>query len=168
MKCLSCGHHVIKRAKYCDACGAPIVPRVSVREESARKSWHLMAVILTIGIVVGAGSVYLLTKPQEAAHNHADFDPSLRGAALAQRYPGVYEVASQFICPCGSCTDGLEVCDCDMIKGSFQVRAEIFSLLQTHEPPHVIELITARYGYRKNAASPAPSPWEKPPTQTTP
>lgn len=168
MKCLSCGHHVIKRAKYCDACGAPIVPRVSVREESTRKSWHLMAVILTIGIVVGAGSVYLLTKPQEAAHNHADFDPSLRGAALAQRYPGVYEVASQFICPCGSCTDGLEVCDCDMIKGSFQVRAEIFSLLQTHEPPHVIELITARYGYRKNAASPAPSPWEKPPTQTTP
>lgn len=168
MKCLSCGHHVTKRAKFCDACGAPIVPRVSIRAESAKKSWHMMAALVLLGIVAGAGIVYFLTKPQESAHNHASFDPSLRGEALAQRYPDVYQVASQFICPCGSCTDGLEVCDCDMTNGSFQVRAEIFNLLQTHEPPHAIELIAARYGHRKSETSTPAMDWEKPPTKFSP
>lgn len=127
-----------------------------------------MAALVLLGIVAGAGIVYFLTKPQESAHNHASFDPSLRGEALAQRYPGVYQVASQFICPCGSCTDGLEVCDCDMTNGSFQVRAEIFNLLQTHEPPHAIELIASRYGHRKSETSTPAMDWEKPPTKFSP
>lgn len=168
MKCLSCGHHVVKRAKFCDACGAPIVPRVRTREETPKKPWHFMAVLVALGIAVGAAGVYVLTKPQETPHNHSGFDPTLRGEALAAQYPKVYQVAAQFICPCGTCTDGLEVCDCGMINGSSQVRAEIYDLLQTHEPPHAIELIAARYGHRKSDASLPPTPWVTPPTKTSP
>jgi hypothetical protein len=79
-----------------------------------------------------------------------DFDPTLRGEQLAQLYPAVYEVASQFNCPCGDCYDGVEVCDCQMERGAAEVRSFIYQLLQIHKPPHVIELVAEKYGHRKN------------------
>lgn len=164
MKCSSCGHRVTRRAKFCDACGALIIPRAKTATPTPADSrtWFFGALLLAAGLAAGALLMYLANRPSSAGHTHNGFDSSLRGEALAAQYPQVYEVAAQFICPCGSCTDGLEVCDCDMKNGSFQVRNEIYQLLQVHEVPHVVALIAERHGHRKaGATSPAP-PWEKP------
>ncbi|MDZ7266503.1 MAG: zinc ribbon domain-containing protein [candidate division KSB1 bacterium] len=164
MKCSSCGHRVIRRARYCDACGAPLFPRsksAAVAPANSR-SRFFGAVLLSAGIAVGALLMYFATRPTSSKQVHGNFDPSLRGEVLAAQYPLVYEVASQFLCPCGSCNDGLEVCDCDMKNGAFQVRREIHQLLQVHEVPHVIELLATRYGHRKTGASSPASLWQKP------
>jgi hypothetical protein len=118
----------------------------------------LYIALIVAGIAVGALSFYWLQK-QEAATTTAtvaatatDFDPMLRGEELARLYPAVYEVASQFNCPCGECNDGVEVCDCDMVRGATEVRTFIYQLLQVHKPPHVIELVAEEYGHRKSVS----------------
>lgn len=172
MKCQSCGHTVLRRAQYCAHCGAPIVPRVNEQKHApAKPTWPLYAALLIAGIALGAVVVYFVLNKEEPPAEHTHFDGTLRGAALAQQYPAVYEVASQFICPCGTCTDGLEVCDCGMPKGSTEVRTLIYELLQQHHVPHVVDLIDKQYGYRKNGATPTlslplsdslPPSWLKP------
>ncbi len=77
----------------------------------------------------------------------------LRGEQLAKLYPAVYEVAAQFNCPCGDCNDGVEVCDCDMVRGATEVRTFIYQLLQVHKPAHVIEMVEEKYGHRKAVTS---------------
>lgn len=107
------------------------------------------------GIAIGALAIYSMQKPETGATVTAKasaFDPSLRGEQLAQLYPAVYEVASHFNCPCGSCDDGIEVCDCAMERGAEEVRTFIYELLQIHQPPHVIELVEEKYGYRKSSS----------------
>jgi hypothetical protein len=127
----------------------------------------LFVALVTVGVLLGAVMVYFIVGKNTPAEVSA-FDGRLRGAELAQKFPAVYEVASQFICPCGTCTDGLEVCDCGMPRGSTEVRTKIYELLRQHHVPHVVEIIAAEYGYRKNAATPPstmPSqaiPWERP------
>ncbi len=84
------------------------------------------------------------------------FDPKMRGPELAAAFPEVYQVASEFICPCGTCVDdGLEICDCEMVKGASEARQFIFDNLSAgHHPPHVIEMVEAKYGHRKNSRPP--------------
>lgn len=159
MKCQSCGHTVLRRAQFCASCGTPIVPRVNEQRHAAEKSsWPLYAALLAAGVLLGAFVVYFVLNKKEPQVEHTHFDGTLRGAALAQQYPAVYEVAAQFICPCGTCTDGLEVCDCGMPKGSTEVRTLIFELLQQHHVPHVIDLIEKQYGYRKDKPLPTFNP----------
>jgi len=50
-------------------------------------------------------------------------------------------------------TIGLEVCACDVPKGSTEVRTLIYELLQQHQVPHVVELIEKQHRYRKNSAT---------------
>jgi hypothetical protein len=136
-----------------------------------------MIALVAGGVLLGAVAVQWLTPKEPAPHATqaaqaapAHYDGTLRGEALAAQYPKVYQAASEFICPCGTCTDGLEVCDCVMPKGAAEVRTKIYELLQVHEVPHAIALIEAEYGYRKSNPAPAmnlPSPsstlpWAKP------
>lgn len=164
MKCSSCGHRVTRHAKFCAACGALIIPRskTAAPAPAGSRSWFFGALLLAAGIATGAVLMYSAIHTSSASHSHNGFDSSLRGTALAAQYPQVYEVAAHFICPCGSCTDGLELCDCDMKNGSFQVRHEIYQLLQAHEVPHVVALIAERYGHRKTGATSPTPPWVKP------
>jgi len=173
MKCLACGHVVQRSSKFCKHCGKAVAPRVrSAPPPAASPRWPLFLALIAGGVLVGAVVMRLMqpAAPPEPAHAHNHFEGTLRGAALAAQYPQVYQVASAFICPCGTCTDGLEVCDCEMVKGAAEVRTKIFELLQVHEVPHAIALIAAEYGHRKNdpASSlnlPAPAaalPWAKP------
>ena len=172
MKCQACGHVVQRRAQFCHHCGKPIIMRTRAPEnKAASPRWPLVIGLVAGGVLLGAVAVQWLT-PKETAtqvtHNH--FDGTLRGEALAARYPNVYQVASEFICPCGTCTDGLEVCDCVMPKGSSEVRTKIHDLLQVHEVPHAIALVEEEYGYRRSKPNsslnlPDPSstlPWAKP------
>lgn len=158
MKCQSCGHTVLRRAQFCAHCGARVVPRVHEQKTAPEKPrWPIYIALVAGGILLGALVVNFLTNKEApaTADGHTHFDGTLRGAALAQQYPAVYEVASQFICPCGTCTDGLEVCDCGMTRGSTEVRTLIYELLQQHHVPHVIELIEKEFGHRKTGAAPS-------------
>lgn len=157
MKCANCGRHASPRAKYCESCGHPLSPRRSVSTETANNTnWTLLVAILLGGILLGAGVMYVSRdKTQPAAVAMSAFDPRMRGPQLAAAFPEVYQVAAEFTCPCGTCTDGLEVCDCEMVKGASEVRQFIFDNLNAgHRPPHVIEMVAARYGYRKNGRPP--------------
>lgn len=171
MKCQACGHVVQRRAQFCPHCGKPVVPRARAQQhEAARPRWPLLLALVAGGALLGAVAVHIMSSRESPAHTHSHFDGRLRSEALAAQYPKVYQVAAEFICPCGTCSDGLEVCDCEMAKGSTEVRTKIYELLQVHEVPHAIALIEQEYGYRKsNPASsmklPAPSatlPWAKP------
>jgi hypothetical protein len=131
---------------------------------------------VTIGIAIGVLSILWVQKQKTGTTATAaatDFDPALRGEQLAKLYPAVYEVAANFICPCGSCTDGLEVCDCEMERGASEVRMFIYRLLQVHQPAHAIEIVAEKYNHRKDSAPsslkfeqlPPPAPAKNPPRE---
>ncbi|MGH7497129.1 MAG: hypothetical protein ACREOO_32665 [bacterium] len=171
MKCQACGHAVQRRAQFCHYCGKPVAPRIRNQESTVtRPRWPLLIAVIAGGMFLGAVAMQWMRPPEPSSHAHSHFDGTLRGEALAAQYPAVYRVAAEFICPCGTCTDGLEVCDCEMARGSSEVRAKIYDLLQVHEVPHTIALLEEEYGYRKNSSSasrPLPSPpsalpWAKP------
>jgi len=154
MKCQSCGHRVERRAQFCSFCGAPVVARTTTHGETpAKPKWPFLLALVMAGIIVGGIGVNLVSNTQDTKSRADGFDPMLRGEALAAAYPEVYYVASQFTCPCGTCDDGLEVCDCQMPRGATEVRALIHELLQVHRPPHIIELIESQFGHRKGGAS---------------
>ena len=177
MNCHVCGRRISPRAKFCPYCGQSVAPRRSKSNPVNDKShWPVYMALVAAGIAIGAFSIYWMQKPETGAAvtaNSSAFDPSLRGEQLAQLYPAVYEVAAHFNCPCGSCDDGVEVCDCAMERGAEEVRTFIYQLLQIHQPPHVIELVAEKYGHRKsNAPSslkletpPASALWQQPPKQ---
>jgi hypothetical protein len=157
MKCANCGRHANRQAKYCESCGHPLTLRRSAPAETSNQPrWALYSAILISGILLGAVVMYFSQdKTVSVAATDSAFDPRLRGAQLQAAFPEVYQVAAQFICPCGTCTDGLEVCDCEMVKGASEVRQFIFDNFSAgHRAPHIIEMVEAKYGYRKNGRPP--------------
>jgi len=172
MKCPECGRHIATRAKFCPYCGKASAPRRSRNKtiQTRKPNWPLYLTLVLAGIALGVCAFRFLQKPESLAKASPQFDPTLRGDQLDQLYPVVYAVAAEFMCPCGSCADGVEACDCEMARGASEVRHFIYELLQVHEAPHATELVAQKYGYRKNGAAPAPkfershSPaWQAPP-----
>jgi hypothetical protein len=169
MKCTHCSRHISPRAKFCPYCGKPVAPRRNTSRAAATQSrLPLYAALVVAGVAVGALSIYWLQKTEAGTTSANGFDPTLRGEQLARLYPAVYEVASQFICPCGTCEDGLEVCDCGMARGSSEVRMFIYQLLQVHQPAHAVELVEKEYGHRKTGASSLKFEKLPPPNADTP
>lgn len=180
MKCSECGRHITPRSKFCQYCGRPASARRQNKTPAApaKPNWPLYLALIIAGIAIGALAWRWFQEPKSAAQplasaSTAAFDPTLYGEPLAKQFPAVYEVASQFNCPCGDCNDGVEVCDCVMVRGGAEVRQFIYELLQIHERPHVIELVAEKYGHRKNGAAvpfkfdPATPPtWQAPSTTT--
>ncbi len=158
MKCPTCGRHITPRSNFCPYCGKPAAPRrTQSQPQTTSPRWPLYTALILAGIAIGILSFYWLqfreTATATAAATATGFDPMLRGEQLAKLYPAVYEVAAQFNCPCGDCNDGIEVCDCDMVRGATEVRTFIYQHLQVHKPPHVIEMVEEKYGHRKPVSS---------------
>jgi len=172
VKCENCGRRISHRSRFCEFCGHPLTPKKTAprAEKNSDTNWFLLTAVLIGGVLLGAVVMYV-SKDDEApiAAGHVGvFDPKLRGAELAAAFPDVYQVASEFICPCGSCTDGLEVCDCEMVKGASEVRQFIYDNLSAgHHPPHVIQMVETKYGYRKNNRPPVTFEDLPPSTQPT-
>jgi cytochrome c-type biogenesis protein CcmH/NrfF len=135
-----------------------LIRKESIAQEPAKETnWILLAAVLVGGVLLGAIVMYVSRDESQPAlaSAAAAFDPKLHGPALATAFPEVYQVASEFICPCGTCTDGLEVCDCEMVKGASEVRQFIYDNLNAgHRPPHVTQMVEAKYGYRKSGRPP--------------
>ncbi|MCI0698708.1 zinc ribbon domain-containing protein [candidate division KSB1 bacterium] len=156
MKCPTCGRHITPRSNFCPYCGKPAAPRrTKSQPQTISPRWPLYTALILAGIAIGVFSFYWLQSRETVTATAAatDFDPMLRGEQLAKLYPAVYEVAAQFNCPCGDCNDGVEVCDCDMVRGATEVRTFIYQLLQVHKPAHVIEMVEEKYGHRKAVTS---------------
>ncbi len=116
-------------------------------------NWPVIAAALLIGVIIGAMTMY--SRSGHSGNGAQAFDPRIRGPQLAAMFPMVYNVASQFNCPCGSCNDGLEICDCEMKNGASEVRAFIYAQLQSgHKPFHVAEMVEQRWGHRKGVPAP--------------
>jgi hypothetical protein len=172
VKCPECGRHITPRSKFCPYCGKAATPRRSSKPsvQTTKPNWPLYLALVLGGIAIGVFAFRgLQTQNPAPAAATASFDPTLRGDELAKLYPAVYEVASQFNCPCDDCNDGIEICDCVMERGAAEVRQFIYDMLQIHKPPHAIEMVAEKYGNRKNGATVpfhfehAPSPtWQAP------
>ena len=159
MKCAQCHRTVHKRDRFCPNCGAPIRFRQHAAPRPAPRStlnWPALLAAIAFGVLIGAFAMYSNSKKQVPAASASGFNPMLRGPQLASMFPQVYQVASQFNCPCGSCSDGLEVCDCNMTNGAAQVRQFIYDQLTVggHLPSHVIEMVEQRWGHRKGVPTP--------------
>ena len=157
MKCAECHRTVHKRDRFCPNCGAPIRFRQHPAAKTVARpgmNWPALLAAVAFGILIGAFAMYSNSKKTPSAPS--GFDPRLRGPQLASMFPQVYQVASQFNCPCGTCSDGLEVCDCDMPNGAVQVRQFIYDQLTMggHLPPHVIEIVEQKWGHRKGTPTP--------------
>lgn len=155
MKCQSCSRKVHKKDRYCPYCGEMISPRgqgssAGRQRSGSETNWFIIIGAVAAGILLGVIAMYSWF-PRTSTGSPGGFDPTLRGQALLAQYPQVYEVASHFTCPCGSCTDGLEICDCTMKDGAAEVRSFIYAQLQSgHLPPHIIEMVAQRWGHRKS------------------
>jgi hypothetical protein len=162
MKCPACRRHITPRSKFCPYCGKPVSTRRSDKASApaTKTNWPLYLTLVIAGVAIGALAFNWLQERKPAAPAH--FDSTLRGEQLAKRYPQVYEVASQFNCPCGDCNDGVEVCDCEMERGAAEVRLFIYQLLQVHQPAHAIEIVAQKYGHRKNGITVSPPIWQAP------
>lgn len=176
MKCPECGRHITPRSKFCQHCGRSVSARRQNKTSvaAAKPNWPLYLTLMIAGIAIGALALRWFEQQNNQAPLLANaaapaFDPTLYGEPLAQKFPAVYEVASQFNCPCADCNDGVEVCDCQMERGAAEVRQYIYQLLQIHQPPHVIKLVAEKYGNRKNGSAvpfkfdpAAPPAWQAP------
>jgi hypothetical protein len=142
MKCQTCHQTVARKSRYCANCGAPVVPRSSQRqpaEKSKPLTTGYAAALVGAGVLVG----FLIFKfgiSNSGSEDNADIPAALQSAE-------VLDVAQGFMCPCGKCSDRLDVCTCDHPKGAFEVKGFIAQQLAVgHMKPHIVEMVQKKYG----------------------
>lgn len=169
--CSGCGAENNANAKYCASCGAELsgapkkaAPKQSAAKRSGKKSGHrprskapqappkknFNNVIIAI-VVVGAVLIYFAKSNNSAPQQSytptpsATIDLSAGNGALDNQ---VYQVASQFVCSCGSCPEEpLESCQCPAAE---KERQFIREALQKGTPVNaVVAMVEQTYGKRK-------------------
>jgi cytochrome c-type biogenesis protein CcmH/NrfF len=146
MKCPNCHQTVTRKSKFCANCGNPISFRQSRQPVKTQKKLPLsLAIVLVgLGIVVGLAIFKFASKP---ATNTV--------LPVANVQSAVLDIASEFTCPCGSCSDGLDVCTCDAPRGAVEARNFIAQKIQEgHERPHIVEMVQKKYGSLRNTSNP--------------
>lgn len=150
MKCQNCRTTVTKKSKFCPNCGQRITPRVSAASP-AKGSFPLVYAVGFIGVGILLG--YAVFKFGSSSGS-AQPGPAVRPDAPIHS-AAVLAIAREFMCPCGTCTDPLDVCDCDHNHGALEVKTFIARQLQAgHEKPHIVEMVQAKYGGLKNSPVP--------------
>jgi cytochrome c-type biogenesis protein CcmH/NrfF len=158
MKCQSCGQTVVKRGNFCPNCGARIVPRRSTPKKSKPTRSMPMsyaAAFIAVGALVGFMIFKLSTAPDSSQMVVEGNGVQSLGFIPTELRAQVQDIASEFMCPCGGCTDALDVCTCDMKNGAVEIKTFIAQQLQAgHKKPHIVEMVNDRYGGLKDAAAP--------------
>lgn len=142
MKCQKCRRTVTRKSKFCAHCGAPVTPRASSGHVTQRKTIPISYALglAGLGILVGF-LVFRVSSDSQLPASPAGFSN-----AAAVGTPEVLDIAREFMCPCGTCSDPLDSCDCDHKNGAHEVRGFILEQLQAgHKKPHIMEMVRDRY-----------------------
>jgi len=163
--CSSCGKIVQPGSKFCNFCGARIKDKAVFTDKSAqptagRVTTHgrvrskaksrnsgsrflgyaiLAVMILGIGVFV----IWI-----QASSNKTAVE-SQTSQAYTEWSPAVLSVAENFKCPCGECTDRLDICTCDLPNGAVEAKTYIRELLDSDlSQLMVIQKVEEQYGHR--------------------
>lgn len=148
MKCQNCHRNVTRKSKFCSHCGNAIVPRTSGKSEqqSLKMSISNAMMFVGLGIVISLLIVVL---------NKDSKEPPLQQGlnfsnAMTIQSPAVLDIAREFMCFCGTCTDRLFECDCEHPKGALEVKSFILQQIRGgHKKPHIVEMVANRFGSSK-------------------
>ena len=148
MKCLNCHHTIARKSKFCPHCGTAVVHHTSPRHEQAQKpklpTYYWIA-LLALGALLGIMAVMIVQNQNTVIEPASNLLEPVQDSK-------VLEVAREFMCPCGSCSDELETCGCDHKNGALEVKAFISEQLQNgHLKPHIIEMVQTQFGGLKGA-----------------
>ncbi|MFQ6116163.1 MAG: zinc-ribbon domain-containing protein [bacterium] len=153
MKCQNCHHTVTRKSKFCPNCGTPIAARKSRPQQSKTQLPLGYALVLVmLGILIG----FLIFK--YTSNSGTDFSQTTTGIQGSQaiQSAAVLDIAQEFMCPCGSCSDPLDVCNCDHKNGALEVKSFIAQKLREgHKKPHIVEMVQEKYGGLKNKTAPS-------------
>ncbi|MFQ5707850.1 MAG: hypothetical protein ACE5HO_10400 [bacterium] len=144
MKCQNCNQIIARKSKFCPNCGEEVKFRSSVK--NAKQGSGIPMVygfgLLGLGILLGfALFKFSLQSGDTAAPTVSSF-----GSPAAIQSPAVLDIAKDFICPCGTCNDPLDVCTCDNPNGAVEVKSFIAQKLREgHKKPHIVEMLTKEY-----------------------
>lgn len=143
MKCQNCHRTIARKSKFCPHCGTAVVhpaPRRTEQRQTSKLPVHYWLGLLALGALLGIAALKIVqdqSKELESAGNNL----------VPAQNSEVLEVAREFMCPCGNCSDALDTCSCDHKNGALEVKAFISQQLQNgHKKPHIVEMVQNRYG----------------------
>ncbi len=145
MKCQNCRSTVTRKSKFCTSCGERIVPRTSAPAHKAKPVMPVSYafVLVAVGVVFGFVVFKFSAKPIVSAFPTSSEMPGVSSIQSA----AVSDVARELMCPCGSCSDPLDPCQCDHPDGAVTVKAFIAQkLAEGHKKPHIIDMVHEKYG----------------------
>lgn len=154
MYCPNCRHKVTRRSKFCPNCGEDLI---TARQAVARPAPVQRGVPLPVAfglLVVGIllGFLYF----QYAGPSTRSTPPAI-GSLPGIQSAAVLDIAKEFMCPCGSCSDALDVCDCTHKNGAVEIKTFIArKLAEGHLKPHIVEMVQQTYGGLKSTTLPLP------------
>lgn len=144
MNCPQCGAHNRKEAAFCKGCGEKLKPARARRQpaqasgNTGKKALAAGAAVLLIGLAAIVGRV----------SNSEPSAPAGLQTGTRTFGPEVREIASKFLCSCGTC-DVPELADC-VCPTAIEEKALIERELELGTPQtQVVELVQRRYGRLK-------------------
>jgi hypothetical protein len=169
MNCSKCGNIIEPGERFCGQCGTkvtgkseaahkavkPVYRGKHTRGKSKKTSKSSKAGVNSIvGYAILA--IFVIGVTWFIAWSFSSPSRPRRVNTSVSQYQGtsvwsdeVQAIAANFNCPCGSCGDRLDVCTCDEVKGSVEVKTYIKSLLEQGLTKfEVVEKVEENYGNR--------------------
>ncbi|MFQ5824201.1 MAG: zinc-ribbon domain-containing protein [bacterium] len=153
MKCQNCHHTVTRKSKFCTNCGTPVAPRSSQKRTQPKTRLPISYAfgLIGLGILVGIAIIKFI---ENSSNNSFQAASNIQKSQQIQS-AAVLDIAKEFMCPCGSCSDPLDECTCDHKNGALEVKTFIAQKLQEgHKKPHIVEMVQEKYGSLQSRTNP--------------
>lgn len=147
MKCKICHNSVTTDHKFCPHCGNRMLRRPSAGQGPTLSLKQGM-VLLLFGLFFGYAFFYVAS---DSGKDQAATAPSKNKSTVTS--VAVNEIASEFMCPCGSCNDVLDQCTCEHENGAVEVKGFIAGkIAEGHKKPHIIQLVRDQFNAQPSEA----------------
>ncbi len=144
MKCQNCSRTVTRKTKFCPNCGNRIVSKRSEKSTQSKASIPLSYALAFIGVGLVIGII--IANFDSDSGNGSTLAVSNGASSQVIQSSAVLDIAKDFMCPCGSCSDPLDACQCDHDNGALEVKNFIAQKLQEgHKKPHIVEMLSQSY-----------------------
>ncbi len=163
--CSSCGKLVQQGSKFCSFCGARIKDhksssgkpagtrarsvraqsRVGSKTKSGNSGNRALGYAILAVLILGIGAFVIWTQvssnkkavEEKTSYTHTEWSSA------------VLSVAKNFNCPCGECSDRLDICTCDLPNGAVDAKTYIRELLDSDLSQFAaIQKVEERFGHR--------------------
>jgi predicted RNA-binding Zn-ribbon protein involved in translation (DUF1610 family) len=158
MRCQNCNNTVTSKSKFCPHCGERIILRSSSKKkQSTARNIPLSYAVGFVGLGLLLGFIIFKSYSNSTSRTFPSVS-NINSSSLIQS-PAVSDVAKEFMCFCGSCTDRLDECSCEHKNGAREVKSFIAQKLsEGHEKPHIVEMVRSEYSVAINTNLPTISP----------